>query len=103
MALPLLYSLIGRSRQLRGSEKVCKLAVSNRWKKGLGMRHQLKTYTQSGLTLSNYIAVMGLLNAILERVSHSLPQIKEAIRMLPEGATALNTGAGGIGESSVQR
>jgi hypothetical protein len=67
------------------------------------MQHQPKTHTQSGLTLSNYIAVMGLLNAILERVSHSLPQIKEAIRMLPEGATALNTGARGIGESSVQR
>jgi hypothetical protein len=64
------------------------------------MRHQLKTHIQSGLTLSNYIAIMGLLNAILERVSNSLPQIKEAIRMLPEGATA---GAGGIRESSVQR
>jgi hypothetical protein len=67
------------------------------------MRHQPKTYTQTGLTLSNYIAVMGILNAILESVSHSLPQIRQAIRMLPEEATALNTGAGAIGESSVQR
>ena len=67
------------------------------------MRHQLKSHTESGLSLSNYIAVMGILNAILERVSHSLPQIKEATRMLPKDARVLNTGAGEVGEFSVQR
>lgn len=67
------------------------------------MRHQLKSHTESGLSLSNYIAVMGILNAILERVSHSLPQIKEATRMLPKDARVLNTGASEVGEFSVQR
>jgi hypothetical protein len=67
------------------------------------MRNQLKTHIQSGLGLSNYIAVMGILNAMLERISQSLPQIKEATRMLPEDATVLETGAGEIGECSVQR
>jgi len=67
------------------------------------MRHQLKSHTESGLSLSNYIAVMGILNAILERVSHSLPQIKEATRMLPKDARVLKTGAGEVGEFSVQR
>jgi hypothetical protein len=46
---------------------------------------------------------MGILNAMLERISQSLPQIKEATRMLPEDATVLETGAGEIGECSVQR
>lgn len=67
------------------------------------MRHQPKAHTENGLSLSNYIAVMGILNAILERVSHSLPQIKEATRLLPKDARVLNTGAGEIGESSAQR
>ena len=67
------------------------------------MRHQPRTHTESGLSLSSYIAVMGILNAILERVSHSLPQIKEASGMLPKDPGALNTSAGANGESSAHR
>ena len=65
------------------------------------MRHQPKTHTESGFSLSNYVAVMGILNVILEQVSHALPQIKEATRRVPGDATILNTGAGEIGGSSV--
>ena len=66
------------------------------------MRHQLKTHTENGFSLSNYIAIMGILNVILEQVSHALPQIKEATRSLPGNPSVLNTGAGEIGGSVVQ-
>lgn len=65
------------------------------------MRHQPKTHTESGFSLSNYVAVMGILNVILEQVSHALPQIKEVTRSLPGDATILNTGADEIRGSSV--
>ena len=67
------------------------------------MRHQSKAHNESGSSISKYVAVMGILNIILEKVSRALPQIREASRMLPEGASTLKTGVGGIGESSVQR
>jgi hypothetical protein len=66
------------------------------------MRHQVKTRSESGFSLSNYVAVMGILNVILEQVSHALPQIKEATRNLPGDASLLNTGADETGDSIVQ-
>jgi hypothetical protein len=68
-----------------------------------GMRHQLKKHTESGFSLSSYVAVMGILNVILEQVSHALPQIKEVTRNLPGDAAVLNTGAGEIGGSVFHR
>lgn len=50
--------------------------------------------------MSRYIVVMGLLNAMLELVSQSLPQIQETTGMLPEDTAALHTDSG---QSSVPR
>ncbi len=38
----------------------------------------------------NYIAVLAVLNAIVQRVSNSLPVIREATRMLPDHPALLN-------------
>ncbi len=51
-----------------------------------------KNRKQDRVSSPNYIAVFEILNQILERLSNSLPQIRQATRMLPDGATILNTG-----------
>ncbi len=61
-------------------------------KDGHSMRHTPENRKQDGVNSPNYIAVFGILNAILERVSNSLPQIKEATRMLPDAVAVLSTG-----------
>jgi hypothetical protein len=65
------------------------------------MQQQSKIRSESRRTLSNYVAVMGILNAMLKRVSHSLPQIREAIGMLPSDAALVRVS--GAGEYPVQR
>ena len=64
----------------------------------MGQRSNIQRGSET--SLSSYIAVMGILNAMLKRVCHSLPQIQEAIGMLPEDAAVLHTGNG---QSSVPR
>ena len=61
-------------------------------KDGHGMRHPPEDRKEDGVSSPNYIAVFAILNAILERVSNSLPQIKEATRMPPNDSAVLNTG-----------
>ena len=61
-------------------------------KDGHSMRHTPGNHKEDGVSSPNYIAVFAILNAILERVSNSLPQIKEATRMLPNDVAVLNTG-----------
>jgi len=55
------------------------------------MRPKSKINRETQLPLSSCIAIMGILNAILTRISQSLPQIKEAVAMLPEDAAVLHT------------
>lgn len=59
---------------------------------GQRMQRPPENRQEKGASSANYIAVFAILNAILERVSKSLPQIKEATRMLPGDSTVLNTG-----------
>ena len=59
-------------------------------KDGLSVRHTPENHKEDGVSSPNYIAVFAILNAILERVSNSLPQIKEATRMLPDDAALPN-------------
>ena len=59
---------------------------------GQSMRHTPDNRKEEGVSPPNYIAVFAILNAILERVSNSLPQIKEATRMLPNGSAILTAG-----------
>jgi hypothetical protein len=71
-------------------------------KDGHGMRHTPENRKQDGVNSPNYIAVFGILNAILERVSNSLPQIKEPSRTLPDDARAPSTDDE-VGQSTVWR
>jgi hypothetical protein len=58
---------------------------------GRSMRHTPENRIENGASTANYIAIFAILNAILERVANSLPQIKEATRMLPDDSAILNT------------
>ncbi len=69
-------------------------------KDGHSMRHTPDDRKEHGVSSPNYIAVFGILNAILERVSNSLPQIKKATRTLPDDAGVVNTGDE-VGQSTV--
>lgn len=59
-------------------------------KDGHSVRHTPENHKEDRVSSPNYIAVFAILNAILERVSNSLPQIKEATRMLPDDAAPSN-------------
>ncbi len=59
---------------------------------GYGRRHEPENRQEDSVSSPNYIAVLAILNAMAERVSNSLPQIKEASRALPNAALVLNRG-----------
>lgn len=58
---------------------------------GHNVRSTPKNRKQARMSSANYIAVLAILNAMLQGVSNSLPQIWEATRMLPDRTAIFDT------------
>ena len=59
---------------------------------GHNMRSTPENRNQDRVSSANYITVLAILNAMLQGVSNSLPQIREATRMLPDRTAIFDTG-----------